>query len=258
MSFNGELGRPYTPKLAPDLKGWWVSEKLDGVRAWWDGENFWSRQGNVYHAPDWFKGRMPAIRLDGELWVGRGKFQQTISAVRKIVPIDSEWAQVQYMAFDMPLLPGTFDSRLTELRWLHDRTHKPAWLPVSMHRGSTSYDLNNELKSAVADGAEGLMLHRGAAPHRPGRTYDVLKVKPVRLGHATVYGYTPGRGKHAGRLGALLVKLPSGEKFKLGLGFSDSERERAETLWPVGSEVRFRYDDSTDRGVPKFARVFET
>src|SRR5688572_1079238 len=48
-----------------DLGGWWMSEKLDGVRAYWDGRRFISRLGNPYVAPDWFVAGLPAVPLDG-------------------------------------------------------------------------------------------------------------------------------------------------------------------------------------------------
>jgi len=66
-----------------DLTGWWMSEKLDGVRAYWDGKNFISRLGNLYHAPDWFVAKLPPVPLDGELWAGRKLFQRTVSIVRR-------------------------------------------------------------------------------------------------------------------------------------------------------------------------------
>ena len=57
-----------------DLAGWWMSEKLDGVRAYWDGKQFLSRLGNIYHAPDWFVAGLPNVPLDGELWIARRAF----------------------------------------------------------------------------------------------------------------------------------------------------------------------------------------
>src|SRR5580658_9321513 len=56
-----------------DLTGWLMSEKLDGVRAYWDGKQFLSRQGNLYRAPDWFIEGLPSVPLDGELWIDRKK-----------------------------------------------------------------------------------------------------------------------------------------------------------------------------------------
>src|SRR5438132_7278393 len=68
---------------AQDVQGWWLSEKLDGVRAYWDGKQFLSRLGNRYYAPAWFTAGLPAEALDGELWLARKAFQQTMSVVRR-------------------------------------------------------------------------------------------------------------------------------------------------------------------------------
>jgi hypothetical protein len=47
----------------------WLSEKLDGVRAFWDGVRLYSKQGHVLHAPKWFSNFLPKnVALDGELW----------------------------------------------------------------------------------------------------------------------------------------------------------------------------------------------
>ena len=73
------LAKNWDKTMRPD--GWWMSEKLDGVRAIWDGEHFRSRGGNIFHAPAWFKAGLPALPLDGELFVGRGKFNDAVSIV---------------------------------------------------------------------------------------------------------------------------------------------------------------------------------
>ena len=86
---------------AADLSGWWMSEKLDGVRAYWDGKQFLSRMGNLFHAPDWFIEGLPEVPLDGELWLGRRKFQRTVSIVRRQDKSDL-WKEIRYVVFDAP------------------------------------------------------------------------------------------------------------------------------------------------------------
>jgi DNA ligase-1 len=83
-----------------DLSDWWMSEKLDGVRAYWDGKQFLSRQGNLYHAPDWFIEGLPTEPLDGELWIGRKKFQRTVGIVRRQDKSDL-WNEVRFLVFDV-------------------------------------------------------------------------------------------------------------------------------------------------------------
>src|SRR5262249_27844445 len=96
---------------AADLAGWWMSEKLDGVRAYWDGKQFLSRQGNLFHAPDWFVEGLPDVALDGELWIERKKFQRTVSIVRRQDKSDL-WREVRYVVFDAPAATGGFEERL--------------------------------------------------------------------------------------------------------------------------------------------------
>ena len=98
-----------------DLAGWWMSEKLDGVRAYWDGKQFLSRQGNLFHAPDWFVEQLPATPLDGELWLARKSFQRTVSIVRRQDKSDL-WRELAYVVFDVPAIEEPFERRLESLR----------------------------------------------------------------------------------------------------------------------------------------------
>ena len=95
-------------KKSSDLSHYWASEKYDGVRAYWDGQQFISRQGNVYHAPDWFMQGFPERPLDGELWLARNSFEQLLSTVTKDIPVDDEWQQLSYRVFELPEAPGAF------------------------------------------------------------------------------------------------------------------------------------------------------
>ncbi len=139
------LAHKYTPEKPPrkgyDFSGWFLSEKLDGQRCFWDGgvtrgmqttdvpwasifdpkkpgqlkkkirpaaTGLWSRYGNPIMAPGWFLNGLPCIPLDGELFAGRGNFQTAMSAVRKDVPIDNEWKQIQYAVYSSPAFEMVF------------------------------------------------------------------------------------------------------------------------------------------------------
>lgn len=94
------------------------------------------------------------------------------------------------------------------------------------------------------------MLHRGASLYRSGRSDDLIKVKTHEDTEARVVAHLPGKGKHAGRMGALLVEMPNGQRFKLGAGFTDVQRTDPP---PVGSWVTYRFRGTHDGGLPRFA-----
>ncbi|WP_337173930.1 DNA ligase [Paludisphaera sp.] len=233
---------------AQDLAGWWMSEKLDGVRAYWDGNRLISRLGNAFHAPDWFLEGFPDSPLDGELWIGRKQFQRTVGIVRRQDRSD-HWKEVAYLAFDAPTFDGPFEARLDSVR-AHVEGRRPPHLRAHGHSTCEGIDhLRAELSRVEALGGEGLMLRRPASAYEIGRSVSLLKVKSFRDAEARVLGHQPGAGRHKGRLGALLVELADGTKFSVGTGFSDAQRERPPA---VGSLIAFRYQELTEAGVPRF------
>ncbi len=233
------------------LDDYWVSEKYDGVRAFWDGKQLWSRTGVRIPAPAWFVAPLPQVPMDGELWAGRERFAQSVSTVRSQKPVDRAWREMKFMVFDLPTTPGDFTTRLAVLRKLLPVTDAPWLVPVPQQRATTADDLQALLVKTVRMGGEGLMLHRGASPYRAERSNDLLKVKPYDDAEAKVTGYVAGTGKHAGRMGALRVETPDGKRFKIGTGFSDAEREQPPA---IGSWVTYRYNGTTSSGLPRFAR----
>jgi DNA ligase-1 len=102
----------------------------------------------------------------------------------------------------------------------------------------------------VEDGAEGLVLHRVDALWIAGRSDALLKLKLVPDEDARVISYIPGMGRHLGRMGALLLEMPSGQRFALDSGFNDAQRDAPP---PIGAYVSYRYRDRTPAGLPRFA-----
>jgi DNA ligase-1 len=236
---------------ATDVSGWWMSEKLDGVRAYWDGRQFLSRQGNLYHAPDWFIENLPAMPLDGELWIGRKQFQRTVGIVRRQDKSDL-WKEVKYLIFDAPAAGGGFEERLKFLAdtFAGRRSRGPEYAAIHAQQVCANLEaLRAELARVEALGGEGLMLRQPGSKYHAGRSSTLLKIKTFRDAEAVVIGHQAGLGKHQGRLGALLVKLSSGVEFAVGTGFSERERENPP---PVGATITFRYQELSDGGVPRF------
>ncbi len=232
-----------------DLEGWWMSEKLDGVRAYWDGEKFISRQGNVYQAPDWFIEDLPKdLHLDGELWLDRKAFQRAVSIVRR-QDKNNDWKEIRYVVFDAPKIDDVFEARMTLVQQLFDELAS-SYAQAHLHvRCKGLEHLREELAKVEALGGEGLMLRKPRSKYELGRSFTLLKVKSFHDAEATVIEHLPGTGKHKGRLGALSVELADGTRFSVGTGFSDAERENPPA---VGTLITFRYQEFSDRGVPRF------
>ncbi len=234
-----------------DLGAYWVSEKLDGVRGYWDGDALWTRGGTRVRTPAWFTAGWPSQALDGELWIARGRFADLSGIVRTQEPDDAAWRLVHYRVFDLPAAPGPFDQRLRALRQLLADTDSPWLRPIEQFRVDTVAELDARMRAVVAAGGEGLMLHRGDSPYQARRSDDLLKLKPHDDAEARVVGYQPGNGRYNGMLGALVVERPDGLRFELGSGLSDAERSHPP---PIGSWVSYRYNGLTRNGIPRFAR----
>lgn len=242
------LANVYRPGLP--LDAYWVSEKYDGVRGYWDGHTLRTRGGETVIAPAWFTSGWPDTPMDGELWAGRGRFAHAQSTTRQQRADDAAWKQMQFMVFDLPQHGGTFDDRIPALNALVAAIGQPWVQAVQQRRVASDAALQTLLQRTVRAGGEGLMLHRGASLYRGGRSDDLVKVKTHEDTEARVVAHLPGNGRHEGRLGALLVEMPSGQRFKLGAGFSDSQRVDPP---PVGSWVTYRFRGTHPGGLPRFA-----
>lgn len=232
-----------------DLDAYWVSEKLDGVRAFWNGSQLISRSGNTFAAPSWFTADFPPLPLDGELWVGRGQFEQTASIVSRHTPHDG-WRWVRYMVFDLPDDPGTFDERLQNLHAAVAASSNKFLAVIPQHKLTDHKVLTERLDALVADGGEGLMLHRGDSRYRAGRSMDLLKLKKFDDAEGVVIAHNPGQGRLEGLMGSVTVRTGQGTTVKIGSGFSDEERKNPP---PIGTTITFRHQGFTASGKPRFA-----
>lgn len=257
----GQSARAETDDLPPlllanvlqnqtDVSQYWVSEKLDGVRAIWNGKVLRFRSGHSISAPAWFTANFPAQALDGELWLERGSFDRLSGIVRKQQPVDSEWRQVRYMLFELPDAPGTFTERIARMRALVEQAQVPWLRVIEQFRVADRTELQRRLSAVLKIRGEGLMLHLADAPYSTGRGDVLLKLKPWLDAEATVIEHLPGQGKYLGMLGALLLETPDGRRFRLGTGFSDAQRRNPPA---VGSLITYRYRELNQNGLPRFA-----
>ena len=231
-----------------DLDAYWVSEKLDGVRAFWNGNQLISRGGNAFAAPSWFTADFPPLPLDGELWVGRGQFEKTVSIVSRHMPHDG-WRQVRYMVFDLPEDPGTFDVRLQNLHAAVAASPNKFLAVIPQHKMPDHKALLEKLDTVVANGGEGLMLHRGDSRYHAGRGMDLLKLKRFDDAEGIVIAHNPGKGRLAGLMGSVTVRTAQGITVKIGSGFSDDERKNPP---PIGATITFKHQGFTGSGKPRF------
>lgn len=261
------LAQKWDSRLDPT--GWWMSEKLDGVRAYWDGKNFYSRLGNQFPAPDWFKQGLPPTPLDGELWCGRRQFRRCLSIVRNRAS-GSLWEYITYLVFDAPACRQPYEERVEHIKRVVVPTSKPGAPAATAARGSNGADpagpgcpfaapvgvvicegrehLQRELTTVDRKGGEGLMLREPRSSYEHKRSKVLRKVKSVHDEEAKVVGHEGGRGRSF-RLGALTLMTPDGRQFSCGTGFSAEDRRSPPA---IGSIVTYRFTELMDNGYPRF------
>ncbi len=233
-----------------DPAGWLVSEKYDGVRAVWDGRVLRHRSGRPVSAPHAWIDALPPTPLDGELWLGRRRFDALSAIVRRGAPDAGAWRAVRYLVFELPGGAGTFAERARSIETTVAASRHPALVAVAQTTVADRRELARRLDVVVAAGGEGLMLHDASALFVSGRTGALRKMKPVQDDEAVVVGHRMGRGRYAGAVGALEVRDAAGVRFLVGSGLDDALRHAAP---PIGSRITYRFRDRTPSGLPRFA-----
>ncbi len=231
-----------------NVTGWLMSEKLDGMRAIWDGETLKSRQGRPISAPDWFLKALPPFALDGELWTKRGDFENIISIVRQQTA-DKRWQQVSYRIFELPQQQGGLLSRLAVLQHYLKKHPSQFIIPIPQSTIQSVDHLNRRLEKVVSIGGEGLVVRNPNIPYYTGRTNHSLKVKQYQDTECTVIAYKQGKGKYTGKTGSLHCQLPSGLTFYVGSGLSNQQRQSPPK---IGSVITFKHYGLTRSNTPRF------
>jgi DNA ligase-1 len=243
-----ELMLPQVYTRQVDIRGWLMSEKLDGVRGYWDGKQMLSKNGNRFYPPAAFIRDLPPFPVEGEIWGGRDTFEQTVSIVKQQQPHDG-WLQLKFAIFDVPLASGGFTERLAKANdWFAAQPSAYAFV-IEQVTVRDQFHLQQELQRVERLAGEGLIVRKADALYAAGRSSEVLKVKNYHDAEATVLAHLPGKGRNQGRLGALLVALADGTQFKLGSGFSDADRQSPP---PVGTVVTFKFYGKFQSGIPRF------
>ncbi len=240
------LAKKYTNQ---SVTGWLASEKLDGVRGYWNGTAMMSRSGHQYSEPEVFIKDFPPFPLDGELYSRRGEFAKISGLVRS----GKDWSALKYHVFDVPNATGGLLKRLEKIKnWLKVNPNQNIVVVPQIKVKSIEEALKMR-RQIEEDGGEGVILRHPDAPYLSKRTNTMLKLKKDEDAECIITRNLSGKGKYRGKMGAVLCRLPSGQLIKIGSGFSDKERINPPV---IGSTITYRYNGLTKHGKPRFPRFW--
>ncbi|MEA1916208.1 MAG: DNA ligase [Campylobacterota bacterium] len=231
-----------------NVTSWFVSEKLDGIRAYWNGKRLISRSGKTLNAPKFFTEDFPPFELDGELWSKREDFSTIVSIVNKKSPHDG-WKNLTYNIFEVPSLEGNLTTRLHVIE-KYIENHQNSFIRViPQHQIKSTKELDEFLVQVQKSGAEGVVVRDGSLPYYVGRKKSALKVKSYVDDECEVVGYNRGRGKYEGMVGSISCRMKNLQIINIGSGLSDNLR----AIPPkIGSFITFKYYGLTSKGNPRF------
>ena len=225
-----------------NVTSWYMSEKLDGVRAIWDGEKLISRSGKVFSAPRFFTKDFPKHELDGELWTLRDDFSNVVSIVNKKEEHDG-WNKLTYNIFEVPQARGNLLERLSTVK-------ESKYIKIIKQiKVKNKEDLNQFLKTIEKKNGEGVVVRDGNLDYYVGRNNNALKVKSYIDEECKVVGYNKGQGKYEGMIGSLSCKMGNQEIIKIGSGLNDYQRQNPPK---IGAIITFKYYGLTSKGNPRF------
>ncbi len=241
------------------VEGWHLSEKLDGIRAFWSSKHrgLYTRNGKSINAPKWFIEKFPqSIDMDGELWIGRGSlnFNKVSGIARKHVPLDSDWQHVKYLVFDIPDSMTEYEERVNKYTSMIEEIAVDWLRAVEIYKALSNDHVFEELVKIEKMGGEGLMLRKPGSKYEPKRSNTLLKVKSFHDEEGTLIGYSDGTGKYIGMVGALILKLKNGIEVNVGTGLNDEIRKFPP---PIGSLIKYKFFEKGANGAPRFPVFIE-
>ncbi len=231
-----------------NVTSWYMSEKLDGVRAYWDGEKLLSRSGKVFSVPKFFIKDFPRHKLDGELWTKREDFSNIVSIVNK-KKVHKGWTELTYNIFEVPDASGDLLERLQHVK------ETPYIKVIKQVKVKDEEHLKFFLKFLENKGAEGIVVRDGSLKYYTGRDNNALKVKSYIDSECVIVSYNKGQGKYEGLLGSLSCKMENMQVIKIGSGLSDYERVNPPK---IGAIITFKYYGLTSQGNPRFPIFLKT
>ena len=243
FALNIEKPSVYTNQT---INGWMMSEKLDGIRAVWDGKVLKTKNGNIIYAPKGFTHNFPPFYLDGELWSKRNDFETIQSIVLDKTP-SKNWQTITYNVFEVPYEKGDFIQRLNKAKeWFQSHPNQYVQF-IQQVQCQNKKHLEQFLESIIAKKGEGVIIKNPKLGYIQGRSTQSLKVKKFLDMEGVVIAINY---KNNQQMKSLKVQLQNGIVFNLGGGFSNKERLNHPK---VGETVTFKYYGLTKKGKPKFA-----
>lgn len=230
-----------------DVTGWVMSEKLDGVRGYWNGKVLLTRQNHQLFPPDYFLENFPPFPIDGELFSERGKFEEISSITRSLS--DKGWHKLKLYVFDVPHAKGDLFQRLQLLQEYLAKYPSPYIEIIQQLPIENKQAIGKFLDQIEKLGGEGVVVRNPKASYTTGRSSQILKVKRAQDEECTVVAHHQGKGQFHNVMGSLSCENHRGV-FKIGSGFSLAERANPP---PIGSVITYKYRGETAKGKPKFA-----
>lgn len=247
LLFSLEIQKPKTyEKNFHKIENWVMSEKLDGIRAYWNGKELITKNGNKIYTPKWFIQNFPPFALDGELWTKRGDFENIQNIVLDKIP-SKNWNQITYNIFEVPNQKGNFFQRIQIFKNWKSKKNIPHLKIIPQIVCNNEEHLNQFLEELVSKKAEGVIIKNPNSSYFTGRINDILKVKKFYDDEGLVIAHNYNEKNN---FKSLVIKLKNGVVFNLGGGFSNKQREKPPK---IGEIVTFKYYDLTKYGKPKFA-----
>ena len=229
-----------------NLTHWYMSEKLDGVRAVWDGESLRSRSGYKFTVPNWFIADFPKETLDGELFTKRGDFEN-ISSITSRLDEHVGWKEVKFYIFDMPKIKANFSIKYEKMKEISKSSKFIEVIPQILVKNND--EVFEFLDKVIEKGGEGVVAREPNLIYENKRSSKILKIKKFKDAECEVVRLNEGTGKFKGLMGSLECKDKSGVVFKIGSGFKDSDRKNPPK---IGQMITYKYQDLTKNNKPRF------
>lgn len=234
-------------QIAQNPQNYLWSEKLDGVRAYWDGKALYTRNGNKLNPPAFFLRDFPPFALDGELWSKRGEFEKIASIIQTQKDL-SKWQELKFYIFEVPHQKGGLLQRLEFLKAYlqnHNATHIAI---IPQNPVKNLQDLYHHLQNIIDRGGEGLVIREKNLAYYTGRKKAAMKLKPYQDSECKITQYFKGKGKFEGMVGSFLCQ-DQNQRIRIGSGMDENFRKNPP---PLGTIITYKFFGRTQKGKPRF------